>query len=94
MLTIGQPPMGVARGEYPLERWTDLPDAMLTSGPPKGNLFDGSLVLRVLTHGVHGQWAEESLRYMELLADPETKEQLIAGIDYVCILKAQTTRRP
>lgn len=93
-LTIGQPPTSVAQGKYPVEQWTDLPDAMLTSGPPGGNLFDGSLVLQVLTHGVHDQWTDDYLDYAQLLSDHRTREQLIAGVDYVYILKAQAIRRP
>ncbi len=93
-LAIDQPPMGVARGKYPVEKWIDLPDAMLTSGPPEGNLFDGSLVLHVLTHGVHDQWTGDYLNYAQLLSDHRTREQLIAGVDYVYILKAQAILRP
>lgn len=93
-LAIGQRPMGMARGKYPVEQWADLRDAMRTSGPPEGDLFDGSLVLQVLTHGAHDQWTEEGRRHLEALADPETREQLIAEIDHVYVLKAQASRRP
>lgn len=93
-LAVGQPPMGVAWGKYPVEKWTDLPDAMQTSVPAEGDLFDGSLVLRVLTHGVHDQWTDDYLSYAYLLSDHRTRAQLIAGIDHVYILKAQAIRRP
>lgn len=93
-LGIAQPPMGVARGKYPVEQWTDVPDAMLTSGPAEGNLFDGSLVLQVLSHGLHDQWIDKHHNYLKAFADPKTREQLIAEIDYAYILRAQAIRPP